>query len=59
VRRYVPEFTRPVGASVHEAWEHRDGVLAGCVERIVDHAAERAESLTSYRQVRAHPVLMR
>ena len=46
MRRYVPRTTRPVGASVDEAWAHRDGVLARCVERIVTHAAERAESLT-------------
>jgi hypothetical protein len=31
---------------VDEPWEHPDGVLAHCVEPIVDHAAERAESLT-------------
>jgi hypothetical protein len=31
---------------VDELWDHPDGVLARCVERIVDHAAERAESLT-------------
>jgi len=43
---------------VDEAWDHPDGVLARCVERIVDNAAERAQSLTSYRPVRAHPVLV-
>jgi hypothetical protein len=42
-------------ASVDEPWEHPDGVLARCVEPIVDHAAEPSRS-PSYRQVRVHPV---
>jgi deoxyribodipyrimidine photo-lyase len=46
VRRYVPELADLSGATAHEPWEHPLLVSAtGYPDRIVDHAAERDESL--------------
>jgi deoxyribodipyrimidine photo-lyase len=52
VRRFVPELSGLSGPAVHEPWKRPDGVPAGYVERIVDHAAERTQSLANYQQVR-------
>jgi deoxyribodipyrimidine photo-lyase len=51
VRRFVPELSGLSGPAVHEPWKHPDGVPAGYAERIVDHAAERTQSLANYQQV--------
>jgi deoxyribodipyrimidine photo-lyase len=51
VRRYVPELRDIPGAGAHEPWQR--GVPAGYPERIVDHAAERAEALSRYAAVSA------
>jgi deoxyribodipyrimidine photo-lyase len=45
VRRYVPELRSVAGKAVHRPWELPGGLPNGYPERIVDHAAERAESL--------------
>jgi len=45
VRRWVPELSGVRGPAVHEPWKLPGGVPAGYPERIVDHGAERAESL--------------
>lgn len=45
VRTYVPELRTVAGKAVHRPWELPGGVPQGYPERIVDHAAERAESL--------------
>ncbi len=45
VRTYVPELRSVAGKAVHRPWELPGGVPQGYPERIVDHAAERAESL--------------
>ena len=52
VRRYVPELRHVTGAAVHEPWSVPDGHADGYPERIVDHAAERAESLERYERIK-------
>ena len=41
------------GAAVHEPWKQPGGVPAGYPERIVDHAAERAEALSRYESLKS------
>ena len=53
VRRYVPELAHLSGPDVHEPWKTDDGYVKGYPERIVDHAAERAESLARYQLIKA------
>jgi deoxyribodipyrimidine photo-lyase len=52
VRRYVVELRHLEGGATHEPWEHADGYANGYPERIVDHAAERAEALARYQEIR-------
>jgi deoxyribodipyrimidine photo-lyase len=52
VRRYVPELAHLPGATAHEPWDQPEGYAHGYPERIVDHAAERAESLERYARIR-------
>jgi deoxyribodipyrimidine photo-lyase len=52
VRRYVPELRSVAGPAVHEPWDLPDGLPAGYPDRIVDHAAARAEALARYDKVR-------
>jgi deoxyribodipyrimidine photo-lyase len=53
VRRWVPELRGVPGRAVHEPWTLPGGLPAGYPERIVDHAAERAEALRRYAAVRS------
>jgi deoxyribodipyrimidine photo-lyase len=53
VRRWVPELRTVAGAAVHEPWRLPGGLPKGYPERIVDHAAERAEALRRYEAARA------
>ena len=47
LRRYIPELRSLPGKAAHEPWDHP--LLAGDYpERIVDHSAERDESLRRY-----------
>jgi deoxyribodipyrimidine photo-lyase len=57
VHRYVPELRHLAGAAAHRPWEAGDGYVHGYPERILDHAAERAEALSRYQAVRdrSHP----
>ncbi|WP_199424761.1 cryptochrome/photolyase family protein [Actinotalea solisilvae] len=48
VRRYVPELAHVEGGAAHEPWLVDDGLAHGYPERVVDHAAERAEALRRY-----------
>lgn len=48
VRRWVPELAGVPGPAVHEPWKLPGGLPGGYPERIVDHAAERAEALDRY-----------
>ncbi len=52
VRRYVPELAHLPGKAAHEPWDHPRGYEHGYPHRIVDHAAERAEALRRYEEVR-------
>ncbi len=52
VRRWVPELRDVPGGAVHEPWKLPGGLPAGYPERVVDHAAERAESLRRYAAVK-------
>jgi deoxyribodipyrimidine photo-lyase len=52
VRRYVPELRHLPGGAAHEPWKHPQGYDHGYPQRIVDHAAERAEALRRYAEVR-------
>jgi deoxyribodipyrimidine photo-lyase len=52
VRRYVPELRHLAGPSVHRPWDSDGGYDGGYPERLVDHAAERAEALRRFEAVR-------
>ncbi len=54
VRRYVPELRidRLAGKAVHTPWDSPGGLPDGYPARIVDHAAERKESLARYEAAR-------
>ena len=45
VRKFVPELAHIAGPAVHEPWLLIDGLANGYVAPIVDHSAEREESL--------------
>lgn len=51
VRRHVPELRHIAGAAVHEPWALATGYAHGYVQRMVDHAVERAESLRRYQAI--------
>lgn len=53
VRRYVPELAHLPGKRAHTPWESPDGYAHGYPRPIVDHAAERTESLHRYQAMRA------
>ena len=48
VRRWVPELRHVAGAAVHQPWKRTDAGAHGYPERVVDHAAERQETLRRY-----------
>ena len=47
LRRYIPELRSLPGKAAHEPWDH-PLLAVGYPERIVDHSAERDESLRRY-----------
>lgn len=53
VRRWVPELADVPGKAVHQPWKLRDGIPEGYPEPMVDHRAERRESLDRYEAVKA------
>ena len=53
VRRYVPELSHISGIAVQEPWEQADGYKNNYPKRIVDHAAERIESLARLDEIKA------
>jgi deoxyribodipyrimidine photo-lyase len=52
VRRWIPELSGVEGKSVHEPWKLRGGIPEGYPQPIVDHAAERKDSLARYEAAR-------
>ncbi|MEY4554189.1 MAG: hypothetical protein RL197_616 [Actinomycetota bacterium] len=54
VRKYVPELRHLSGSDVHEPWELSNGYELGYPPRIVDHAAERIESLARLEELKNH-----
>jgi len=50
VRKYVPELAHIAGGAIHRPWELADGVPAGYLEPMLDHAAEREEALRRWEQ---------
>lgn len=53
IRRYVPELAHLTGEFIHEPWLALDGYLHGYPEQIVDHKAERLESLARLEAIKA------
>lgn len=54
VRRWVPELRDVPARYIHRPWEDPAGPPIGYPAPVVDHAAERAESLRRYAVVRAN-----
>ena len=57
IRKYVPELAHLSASEIHEPWLFLDGYSKGYVERIVDHAAERIESLERLKEIKAEKPL--
>jgi deoxyribodipyrimidine photo-lyase len=53
IRKYVPELAHLSGSDIHEPWLYLDGYSQGYVERIVDHAVERIESLERLKEIKS------
>jgi deoxyribodipyrimidine photo-lyase len=53
IRKYVPELAHLSASEIHEPWLYLDGYSNGYPERIVDHAAERIESLARLAEIKA------
>jgi deoxyribodipyrimidine photo-lyase len=53
VRRYIPELSHIAGVKVQEPWDESDGYKNNYPKRIVDHAAERIESLARLEEIKA------
>ena len=53
IRKYVPELAHLSAAEIHEPWLYLDGYGNGYPERIVDHAAERIDSLARLAEIKA------
>ena len=52
IRKYVPELAHLAADEIHEPWLYLDGSSKGYPERIVDHAAERIESLARLEEIK-------
>ena len=52
IRKYVPELAHLSASDFHEPWLYLDGYSNGYVERIVDHAVERVESLERLKEIK-------
>jgi len=53
IRKYVPELAHLSGSDIHEPWLYLDGYSHGYVERILDHAIERVESLERLKEIKS------
>ena len=52
VRKYIPELVHLQGSEVHEPWLLVDGLLNGYPEPMLDHSAERDESLRRLEEIK-------
>ena len=52
IRKYVSELAHLSAGEIHEPWLYLDGYSKGYVERIVDHAVERIESLARLQEIK-------
>ena len=52
IRKYVPELAHLGVKEIHEPWLHTDGYKHGYSKRIVDHSAERLESLARLSEIK-------
>jgi deoxyribodipyrimidine photo-lyase len=53
VRKYVPELAHLNGIEIQEPWDVLDGYLKDYPQQIVNHAAERLESLARLDEIKA------
>ena len=53
ILKNTSELSHLQGDEVHEPWESEDGYKNGYPKRIVDHAAERLESLARLEEIKA------
>jgi len=52
VRKFIPELRHIAGKDVHEPWLLVDGLANGYPEPMLDHAAERDESLARLKEIK-------
>ena len=52
IRKYVPELAHLSADQIHEPWDFLDGYSHNYPTRIVDHAAERLESLARLEEIK-------
>jgi deoxyribodipyrimidine photo-lyase len=52
VRKYIPELAHIQGSEVHEPWLLVDGLVHGYPEPMLDHSAERDESLRRLEEIK-------
>jgi len=54
VRKFIPELRHLEGAAAHEPWNTPEGYRNGYPQQMVDHAAERVESLARLEALKNH-----
>jgi deoxyribodipyrimidine photo-lyase len=52
IRKYVPELAHLSADEIHEPWDSADGYKYGYAKKIVEHAAERIESLARLEEIK-------